>query len=785
MLRPDGGATRALGPPQFKRSPSPVKEQLIDRAWAEINGSNVASSSVLGAAPGFLDMAMSVLQQMAKVRTSFVSLLQERQLAQLGVVSSRVDLRDEQVLYREGDDSTFLGFIVSGKLKMMRGTDKLLDLAVGDVVGEMELCNPVGGSTNRQHILMASGDAMVARIEYTDFLNFVEAMGPRKAKLVSRHLADYVLAKVVKQEQEAELRDRSRLQNVGRIRRMAVSGPCSADLAIPHSGDQDPDAGAQELHVPFYFQELAFVEMASTRPVIEQVMARIPLLACLNHDSELKQKIINSFLVAYKKPGQFIMHRGRRQDYFFIVYKGECGHYVEAPWPAGVQQAAGIGAVLSRMGTAESSGTGRVPSNTGEIGISRLPSHSSMASRSSHGFARRSPVSPARRSIRVTNSGGSSPRPGFIRATNSGGASPVGTPGKKKGLPGFPTESNDSFSRLSSTDSFMPGAGVAGDGLGGLAAMLSRGAAVKKASKVIRSRAQAVHHQKHFELVKTVTAGEWFGEWALLIDSLSDITVKAVTDVTLLMLPVKTFREMREAWEKRSFAARVEYLRGSPFGKYLNDENLCKLADALVPQRVPAGQYFIDAESTDFYILQSGVAIELRHHVASDGRTNSGGPGGRVASNEGRGASPTVPSRGQSPVGRSRRLKISDSDPNKVREHREGACFCHRNLSMQNLDARTWMLSEEPNNPIIVAASDCTFLVLDRKSFIDLVGTYESLVERWNMRTLVRSDAQSNVFAPVAIDRHPSAKSPRRALGAGISPSSPILELSAQVRVLV
>jgi CRP-like cAMP-binding protein len=95
------------------------------------------------------------------------------------------------------------------------------------------------------------------------------------------------------------------------------------------------------------------------------------------------------------------------------------------------------------------------------------------------------------------------------------------------------------------------------------------------------------------------------------------------------------------------------------------------------------------------------------------------------------------------------------------------------------------MLSEEPNNPIIVAASDCTFLVLDRKSFIDLVGTYESLVERWNMRTLVRSDAQSNVFAPVAIDRHPSAKSPRRALGAGISPSSPILELSAQVRVLV
>ena len=98
---------------------------------------------------------------------------------------------------------------------------------------------------------------------------------------------------------------------------------------------------------------------------------------------------------------------------------------------------------------------------------------------------------------------------------------------------------------------------------------------------------------------------------------------------------------------------------------------------------------------------------------------------------------------------------------------------------MQNLDARTWMLSEEPNNPIIVAGSDCTFLVLDRKSFIDLVGTYESLVERWTKGTLVRSDAEANLFAAGG------AKSLRRAVGVGISPSSPILALSAQVRVLV
>ena len=701
-------------------------------------------------ADSFSDMAMFVLRQLTKAPSSFVSLLQERQLGQLCAVCLRVDLHDMQALYREGDDSTFLGFIVSGSLELVSGTSKLLDLTVGDLVGEMELCNPVGGSSSRQHTLLASGDAVVARIEYSDFVSFFEGMGPRQAKRVSRHLADYVLGKVVKQEEDAELEDRLRLQNIGRTRRMAVSAPCSADLAIPHDSPRDADA-AHDLHVPFYFENPDKEEMASIRAAIELVITRIPLLACL--DGELKQQVVCAFEVAQKKTGQFIVHREQRQEYFFIIYRGECGQYEQVPWltsqTAG-QAAAGEGvarasemrkdATPSTRHDAHHSGpessAGRVPSNSSAANsqnFRRLPSSSSLASKSSfsqQSFSRKkSIISPLSRNVQMTSSGGASP----LGSARSSALLPNRRNGGPKGPPGVTPDANDAFSRLSSSESIKPGGGVGDVAL----SMLTKGLAVKRAAKAIRSKSQT-HHQKHFELVKTISTGEWFGDMGLVIESSSEINVKAIGEVTLLMLPVKKFREMREAWERRTFAARVELLRGSPFGKYLSSENLCNLADALVSRRVRAGENFINGESTDFYILQSGVAVQLKHH---DGRT---------ISSEGR------HSRSGSPTARSRKSKILDNDPNKVREHREGACFCDRNLSNLNVDARTW-IGSEPINPIINASTDCVFLVLDRRCFIDLIGSYDDLAEK-SMK-VQRANAEADLYATLGdSSEQPTAK---------------------------
>jgi hypothetical protein len=60
----------------------------------------------------FTAMAMQVAKQLQLVQESFMSMLQERQLIQLTNYCTRIDVVDEQVVYREGDESDFLGFIL-------------------------------------------------------------------------------------------------------------------------------------------------------------------------------------------------------------------------------------------------------------------------------------------------------------------------------------------------------------------------------------------------------------------------------------------------------------------------------------------------------------------------------------------------------------------------------------------------------------------------------------------------------------------------------------------------
>jgi hypothetical protein len=83
---------------------------------------------------------------------------------------------------------------ISGELELIHSGHKLLDLKVGDMLGEMELCNPQGGSSVRQHTLVGSGKVVIARIAFENFVTFVEGMGPKQAKRLR-----YVLSSVILQ----------------------------------------------------------------------------------------------------------------------------------------------------------------------------------------------------------------------------------------------------------------------------------------------------------------------------------------------------------------------------------------------------------------------------------------------------------------------------------------------------------------------------------------------------------------------------------------------------------
>jgi len=105
----------------------------------------------------------------------------------------------------------------------------------GDTIGEVELCQ-AGTNGRRFATVVALEDSVLADIPNDAFLAFVEGLGSRMAKKVSRYMADLVLAQVISHEAEAGRDDRRRLENIGRVRRMAISGPPAPAAAMAAGG---------------------------------------------------------------------------------------------------------------------------------------------------------------------------------------------------------------------------------------------------------------------------------------------------------------------------------------------------------------------------------------------------------------------------------------------------------------------------------------------------------------------------------------------------------------------
>ena len=73
------------------------------------------------------------------------------------------------------------------------------------------------------HSVMALEDSVLAEIPNDAFLAFVEGLGSRVAKKVSRYMADLVLSRVIYHEAEASREDRRRLFSISVISCMRVS----------------------------------------------------------------------------------------------------------------------------------------------------------------------------------------------------------------------------------------------------------------------------------------------------------------------------------------------------------------------------------------------------------------------------------------------------------------------------------------------------------------------------------------------------------------------------------
>lgn len=94
------------------------------------------------------------------------------------------------------------------------------------------LCRGItaGTSNIRQTTVYANDEVLIAQFEFESFTGYVEGLGSKMAKRLSKRLADMVLVRVINNETKSALDDRKLLQNISKERRNGVSWPCEKDL---------------------------------------------------------------------------------------------------------------------------------------------------------------------------------------------------------------------------------------------------------------------------------------------------------------------------------------------------------------------------------------------------------------------------------------------------------------------------------------------------------------------------------------------------------------------------
>ena len=120
----------------------------------------------------------------------------------------------------------------------------------------------------------------------------------------------------------------------------------------------------------------------------------------------------------------------------------------------------------------------------------------------------------------------------------------------------------------------------------------------------------------HFDVdatpVGTIHAGNSFGELALLYESPRAASVVCDTACTLFRVDQSTFRYIMQTQKEQTEQDKRRLLQGIPFLKDLDETDIEKLADAMVPRRFQVGEVLAQKGSemaTFFVILEGKVRV--------------------------------------------------------------------------------------------------------------------------------------------------------------------------------
>ena len=124
------------------------------------------------------------------------------QLEAFSKLFSKSDIPAHTYWCREGEEASSMGIVLVGALAVQNDSDDRPTsfFLPGDIIGDIELCGP----RFRNSAVRAIESSVIANINYEELTRFIEGMGLKRAKRVTKIIADDVLERVKQQKARLE-----------------------------------------------------------------------------------------------------------------------------------------------------------------------------------------------------------------------------------------------------------------------------------------------------------------------------------------------------------------------------------------------------------------------------------------------------------------------------------------------------------------------------------------------------------------------------------------------------
>lgn len=611
-----GGRVHGHDTTTFRRKDAPDICKVPGNAL-NARGGLPATEAAVGASPSaFHDRLLFMLKQLRASGRSFWPEMQDNHLDGMAALFKETTVAEKAHWCRAGDEAGTMAIVLDGALAVGHQDPPSTFLLPGDMTGENELC----GDHSRSADVRALAPTVLAEIGFEDMARFVEGLGLKKAKMITKIIADVVLQNVKVSQSCSELADRNRLEaisqqgrrnafTVGRVvgSKNLSEGPqkglvsplespvaqrplrsriqiAAVHAASPLKSDSGSPLGtrsvSKEQHVASEtgseYEHKVLIDrhtvpinktynsetLKSFDQTLSAACAGIRLFEKMS--DKLLKKIRMCWHTVKVCEGDVIYAKGDPCEAFFVVHHGDVGIFADS---ATVRQTGQSDRAVGKGPRIQCS----EESEAEQFSVSDDQDQDS-------------PQRSDKMSPLAMNRSGSLPALESIGPSPEANLTIEYTP---KGVPGVELAEASGWIQVRRRKRSMK-------------------------SDPISSRMVLKGQLPH---------AAYFCENALVSGAPHNVTICALRDSTLLVLGRERFAHMRLQYEQERFKFLKDLIKRTPYAKHLAEEDVCKLVDAVVIKEYVDGSFILNecSNQDECFTVVRGCAVRVKASLTDTG----------------------------------------------------------------------------------------------------------------------------------------------------------------------